>query len=370
MCASFHTVHDYNLGWTDYVYDYHGLPYTDSNFHTEKNFYEPPRVNGDSTSTGAWGCYKWENNIPHIWGFTSYTGYTNARASLPSYDADTPDGTHAATAVERSNPSRPIFAVPQMLYELRELPQLIRWTGEQLLGRKAAGAYLAWNFGAAPLISDLRKLWDFSKHAQRRLEQLQSLFNGGLRRRVTIGSDNLGSGSYGPGLVGFVGGSSTINGKVTWLTTRKRWATVRWEPDSPGIPTPEWLAEKAVDTALGQVDLALIWELMPWSWLIDWCTSIGDFLSATRNAVGAHPTRVCIMTHSQVELSYEITTKPSFVTETNAGQARARFERKRRTVNLTPSLNASLPFLTGKQLGILEALTIQKVPRSLLRGVR
>jgi hypothetical protein len=43
------------------------------------------------------------------------------------------------------------------------------------------------------------------------------------------------------------------------------------------------------------------------------------------------------------------------------------FEKKKRRVNLTPSIGAQLPFLSGRQFGILAALAIMKVDRSKLR---
>jgi hypothetical protein len=46
---------------------------------------------------------------------------------------------------------------------------------------------------------------------------------------------------------------------------------------------------------LGHEALVTFWELMPWSWLIDWCTSYGDILAATRNAIPVTWSKVAIM---------------------------------------------------------------------------
>lgn len=107
----------------------------------------------------------------------------------------------------------------------------------------------------------------------------------------------------------------------------------------------------------GTVDLATLWELLPWSWLIDWFSNVGAFLAARRNILGWVPGQCFTMTHTVLGVDHRIDltgssfkgtmTTPNFVRET-----------KSRTVGVPVLPEAQLPILNLKQIGILASLAI------------
>jgi hypothetical protein len=55
------------------------------------------------------------------------------------------------------------------------------------------------------------------------------------------------------------------------------------------------LARKAV---LGlTIDFATAWQLIPWTWLTDWCYDVSSYLKANRNIIPAELDEVSIIRH-------------------------------------------------------------------------
>lgn len=385
-----------NLGATsvttsDTCADSSGMPYVDSNLNITKEHRNPLRVSGQTPPTTALGGW-WVNNVPQRWALSNnWTGYANAKAAL---DSSVPGGAEAAQAVARSNPSRPLVDIPVFLWELHEVPLLLRNTFKWLLllnsrngltaqgiirrgfegvslDSEIAGQYLAWQFGWKPLISDLWRILTFTDVIAKRVRELEQLYERGITRRISLESNTIVStGRYpssGSQNCSYSGGSLAISGYTPWTSTRSTWATVRWKA-SGKVPTPDHLHRLALRSALGlNVDFATLWEIIPWSWLIDWFGSFGDYLESKRNYVGGTVESINIMRHSKVRLTYVVTAKPSYVSVTSNGYIH--WERKRRVVSVTPAPEFRIPILQRRQWGILSSLAIQKLGnRSLLRN--
>ena len=95
----------------------------------------------------------------------------------------------------------------------------------------------------------------------------------------------------------------------------ERWATVYWKADKPeGLPdTDDARMRLAMRAAFGgTIDGSTLWEIMPWSWLIDWNTNMSEFLASERNVIGASPVKNCLMKTTQIISSYHLgaTTNP------------------------------------------------------------
>jgi len=357
---------------THYCVDYHGQPYSDTAFQVVHYTFDPPRVDGYSACSGFTWPYRYEMVVPWAWGNNSYGGYTECTNSLWANNL-IPDAAMATDAIAKSNPSKPTVDLPLLVWELRELPQLIRWTGERLLSRKTSGAYLAWSFGAAPLIGDLLKLLEFQLHVERRIKVLDRLFSGqGISRDVTLSKWTVNeSGTYGDtGPSWYIsynnGAAASMKGKINWTNSSRSWANVKWTPTAgyPRQSHPDRL--NAIRLVLGlNPSLSTVWNAVPWTWLTDWFINIGDYLAATNNILGLTHSAVNVMCETKVDVEYVVTLKPSIVTVHD--QSGTSFVMKRRDVFSGPSVSASIPFLTGRQWSILGALAIQRMPRSLLR---
>jgi len=272
-----------------------------------------------------------------------------------------------------TSPSRPVVALPEFIAELKDLPRMVKQAGDAIrwyrnansdkgapapTDKDLANANLAYQFGWAPLISDVWKLLTFADAFQKKAAEMEKLYSkGGLRRTIRLGENtweikgtNVHLHSAGVNIYGNLLGSST--GTL--------WGSVRWSPIAPppgGKPSDRDVYAAAL--GLGP-SLSMLWELVPWSWLIDYFTNIGDYLMMHRNTVPATPTRICIM--RKWEWKYTVTEVPS----TAYSWAGASYEGSHKMRTPKPALvypAIGLPFLGARQLSILGSLLILKAQR-------
>jgi len=322
---------------------------------------------------------RWENNYP--------TG----SSSVPGFGL-TPPGfasvAEVATAtISRSNPTRPYVSVPNFLFELKDLPGMIRDIGRLKLygkgesggpighapsAKDAANHYLSGVMGWAPLISDLRKLTNFQEKVNNRVTDLDNLFNGNGGLHRSVGKANPKTGKPGSWVfqtnkvssvfIDTLGPSLTVKAEESILW--ERWGTVRWM--STALPSyhlsRKQMDQKARNLVLGlNVNPKAIWDAVPWSWMIDWYANMGEYLGTYHNALPCAPSVVCVMTHKKAEIAW--TRSDQYVLQVHGGYGSRITETKDRSVVSGPSLTATIPFLSGRHFSILGALALQRFSR-------
>jgi hypothetical protein len=270
-----------------------------------------------------------------------------------------------------TGPLTPRVNLPLALFELKDVPQMLRHAGNLLHGlrspsrlnkvKEAAAANLAYKFGWAPIIDDLGKLFDFSAAVRRKQRELkQANSSNGLRRRINLGTRT----------------DTTVTTEQLWSTyglllsigvrgtrTSRTWAVVHWRarnPDAYG-GNPTWLdaARTALGGNLGMIPIS-VWKAMPWTWMIDWFADISNIMLANYNSIYYKPYRLSIMRHSTgtfTHREYPLGNPESLVT---AGLCQA--EKKERYANNAPSASFSLraPFLDAYKMSVLGSLAILK----------
>jgi len=270
----------------------------------------------------------------------------------------------------KTNPSKPHVSLPTFVGELKDLPGLVKGYGDNLL-KNVANGYLSWRWAVKPMISDLRKLFNFVKAVDDRTIMLMRLRAGAtLRRRVQLGSSvdlaspqvNLHVHSEG----------CAVRGTFQARYAYKAWGSAQWKllPESV-LPQLGFgpLREKAVNLTLGLTSheaLAAAWELTPWSWLADWFANTGDLIAATNNSVGCTWQNVCYMRTSEATLNcvYNTALSDGFaITGLRNQQYNLRMLRKERYVcfPVIPVPVPQLPILTSGQWSILAALAAQRL---------
>lgn len=301
--------------------------------------------------------------VYHNYAAPYYQTATFGHLALPALSTD---AANATKAFARTNPSRPSIDLPTALVEMRELPELFRWTGKYLI-HKGADAFLSYQYGWKPLIRDMHSTMMFSSHFRKRMDEVRRSYDkGGLRSRFSLGSAHATGGNA---VAISSDNGDLIQARATINTTRTSWATVRWYPDNPSLlPIGSVELENAVRRAIGGLtpDLATTWNLIPWSWLTDWFGTMGDFLIANRNYLGyshsaCHVMHKTITTHKYTPLPYK-----GAYPALNGGEATMTVTSLRRGVSIGPTVTADVPCLTGQQLSILGALGIRRVPRGVL----
>jgi hypothetical protein len=253
-----------------------------------------------------------------------------------------------------TNPSRPVVDVPVFVGELGDIPRLIKLSGDSLLS-KAASANLAYQFGWKPLISDLSKLCQFGDVMSKRQNELKGLYTSGLS--CTRDLNQLSHSQSTPtGITSWE--AWKLTGSASLMSTQRVWGHVKWKPTTLPPATDAEMIALTRRAVLGlTIDLSTGWELIPFSWLADWGSNVGNWLMANRNIVPASWYDLCIMRHKEWTWQHhtDSLTPPSFTME---GEPSFSSEVKSRTPISSIFLEADLQVLTLKQMSILGSISV------------
>jgi hypothetical protein len=279
------------------------------------------------------------------------------QSNFPHWDAslegNVSDTELAVEAAARTSPSRPHVDIPANILELGSIVDLIRTSGTRLIER-VGSSNLRLQFGILPLVGDLAKLADFQDQVARRIKILDRLASPkGLRKTVLIDTYS-----------GTASDWKTMQSNrgfyalpFNQITTRTIKVHCRWLPTvnygAMSLADKQRLAFRAV---LGlTVDFSTLWEAMPWSWLVDWGSNVGDWFQANRNLVPATLSGVHVMRESHTEY----TTYPWESDQVTLSAIRVkRMTKTRGTASVAPSVH--FPFLDGRQMGILASLAVTR----------
>lgn len=212
--------------------------------------------------------------------------------------------TFAQQAYARTAPSAVVFDAAQFLGELREgLPKLAFSTVQSgARFYKGLGSdYLNVEFGWKPFLNDLIKMGQALSGATSILKGQNSR----VHRRyalptryeswnapVSYGASTFGwyglRGQVTPSLLPDTGKSWTIgiNMSGTAIRTREttRWFEGEFTNFMPLGFNPDSYLERLNALVNVRITPATLWELAPWSWLVDWYLKIGDTIKANENA--------------------------------------------------------------------------------------
>jgi len=267
----------------------------------------------------------------------------------------------ATQAAARTNPSRPYVDVVADILQLHEIADFFRVRGNALLDgrnditRRVGNENIRWEFGFLPVYRDVVNLLRFNEQVKNRVAEVNRLrSSGGLRRTVDIGKY-----SNGGKVSLFVQTQNTfIRGYFDVVETLNIRAHCRWmaTDEYNVLGTPESISALVRRVIGGNVlDASTLWQIIPWSWLLDWCGTVGDYFAAHRNIIPAYLTDVSVMRHTQTSWSLpavafdDVTMTPITVTR----------ESKTRATSFVAPV-AHFPFLSGEQLGILASLFAAK----------
>jgi hypothetical protein len=109
-------------------------------------------------------------------------------------------------------------------------------------------------------------------------------------------------------------------------------------------------------TSFGALETA--WELLPWSWFVDWFSNVGEILAATNNTVGCTWGRIAIMRLTRVSYKYDFDPTGSDVWPVFSGWYNQHTTCKERFVGIPviPVPLPRLPIIDGRKFSILLSL--------------
>lgn len=271
----------------------------------------------------------------------------------PHLDIVRPSNEVLATQMaSRTSPSRAVIDLPTFIGELKDLPRLFQVQGSSII-KKAAGANLNVQFGWLPLIADLKDALNIVQAVHNRTRELEKFYRSGLRRTVDLGNYSANATVANQVLCSQTYTDATCN--LLIVTQEKVWGHIRWKPTTLPPKGDDAMVKLALRAVLGlSVSSAAVtaWELMPWSWLIDYFSTAGDFLKAHRNTVPAVIDKCVIMSKTETTFATQnIQTQQGFT----CSEGRVVKTRKTR-YPAYPTLQAYLPYLSGRQVSILGSI--------------
>lgn len=306
-------------------------------------------------------------------------GYS-AASLLPASIIDTSSYINAALA--RTGLNTPITNLPLFIAELKDIPHMLKHAGDVLHlaktgitklshPKQVAAATLAYQFGWAPLISDLRKLISFQDQVEKRRFQIDKAFNDerGYRGKAmlllkedhSIERNKLLQSSM----------QMTLRRDVYTDDLQKVWASVTWKPSS----RMRQLGYDAAYAAAFRSALGLnarnipltVWKVLPWSWFVDWFANCSDYLLATNNLQDYVPSRGCIMVNTKRTISYAGAKWHWSTGETVTMDAYVKVQENKERF-LLPSTHPTLPpmklpIIDNFKLSVLGSLAILKIAK-------
>jgi len=314
--------------------------------------------------------------------------------------------------IRNTRPGNPAAALGQFTGELHQLPRIPLLLHRRLsdirdLSKATADQYLNIEFGWKPFVRDVIGVYELQQRLQSVLNKLRHDNGLKIRRRSkkkVTNSDPVvvieGSMSRPFGWLGdvskggadilnefFVGGplgplvSEYIGGQCDYRYTTVRstttWQCGTWQYYVPDIGSDRW-TERAKSALFGtNLTPSLAWELIPWSWLIDWFSNVGDIISnMSENAVDNEVLTNCysmmenrnhhdlvISNHWEESISSEPGDPTYLALPAGSGSVSyARLERSRFRRQASPyGFGLKWPDFTARQLAILAALAIKRV---------
>ena len=205
---------------------------------------------------------------------------------------------YGARAVSQTQPSKSSASLATFLGELLEaVPSMIGLSTLKSRGEyfKSSGSeYLNVQFGWAPFISDIRNIALAVKSANKTISQYTRDSGRVVRRRFAFPTENnstMSGNIYRPGgppIDGYVGDNppwcdSSAPVYHEWIQSRDIWFSGAFQYYlNPGDGVLDRLDRynALADRLLGtQLNPSVLWELAPWSWLVDWWMDIGETLA-------------------------------------------------------------------------------------------
>lgn len=242
--------------------------------------------------------YGMDDNIDahvHVRNFpqTAINGIANGVAPLANVEfVSTPElKGYGGSGIARTLPTTPEMGVTRSVIELVRdgLPSLIgrQFTRERNL-QSAGSEYLNYQFGISPIVSDIQDLLSITRDAEKTLRQFRRDNNRVVRRGTTlvdekdivsssVAADYAYSGSQAGNDLRSVLYSPSVRNDL--VRSRRVWFSGAYSLAYP-LSLDDSLKEITEFNRLyGVIPTAeLVWDLIPFSWLVDWFLNVGDVL--------------------------------------------------------------------------------------------
>lgn len=295
-----------------------------------------------------------------------------------------------ATGWNRARPGQPTAGLGQALAEMRDMPRTLQKTAADMRniaksvggsGRAirdlirpsgAGSSHLNIQYGWLPFISDMRRMAEAYVRMDKAISELRRHNGKWLRRRRTVKHVvenevlvNTNVTAVAPVLNSYfystTGGQVIGTNHVEANKLQHDWFVGKFRYWIPDIDTPAW-SRKARRTLYGlSISPSLLYEITPWSWLIDWFTNLGDIISNLDNELAENLAAqyAYVMSHN----SYSIDQVSTMLTDDGLITVKAShgYESKARMPACPFGFGLTEDLLSIRQWSILGALGLSRL---------
>lgn len=268
------------------------------------------------------GTFRYDAFPVNEQGTASQAGLNNVRPIKGSDARLAENNTLALQLLASTNPFRSEYSVPVALKELVDVSTMFKLAASSFASY-VGGSYLNYKFGWTSFVRDVKTLHSITKTLESRIREFQSLNkHGGVRRSVKLGwkrvtySDlnRLINSTYG----------TTVRADVSGYWQCQIHGTVRWRL-KPGfdVALDKLQAFNLAVTQvfdLGELDSQTMWNLVPFSWLVDYFVDVNSYFAAHLGDGVIEHYDLCIVRESQSEFQFKVVSKPSSVTITGSSK--------------------------------------------------
>ena len=298
----------------------------------------------------------WFNNwVPEI----LRNGFNLSHLSTSSDLIVDPD--YATQAVARTNPSRPTVDTPSEILQSQEIAQSLKDRARHDIYSLVGDRYLRLSFGTMPVWRAVSQLSQSHQVINKRVKEIRRLVAVGIRKTLQMDLSSAQDDPY-----WYIDTAhSTAGGVFNVRTLAEVRAHVRWGlyPGAfEGHETPEQMDEVIRGWATrsvtgGTIDFSTLWQITPWTWLLDWFLGIGDYLKSQRNIVPALLKEVVVMRHRKTWATYPgITYEPGGASTMHIEPIRMIRESKSRRFSFPSPLTAHVPLIGASQAATLASI--------------
>lgn len=297
----------------------------------------------------------WGYHIPLNWCGGSYL--SPEQWTLPTEEWKT----MALSSIQESSP---IVDVPLNILELKDLPRTLRSLSKVASGpgvapvERLADLHLTTQFGIIPILGLIEDLLNLQKSIANRAKSLRRKAQRKRAAGTLPGEMAAWNGTW-PATIAtssLPGMDSIVYHDEQARPSCKAWYTARIEPL---FSIPEIL-EKGLADPLGLKSMRVetAWNLIPWSFLVDYFANVSEFIRAQENKLLFQVKSLCLMATPKLEIRASNPRHSSlYVYEWAAKGGTYAIVHKHRWVyhNPIPSLRVT-PFITGGQMANILAL--------------
>lgn len=350
---------------TEYCEDWVGLPRVDSSLNVKLGV--APRISLSGIRTQS-GLVFTSTEVPlsatpqlifqEPWRYESYFGRTPIN-----------DAALTQMALANMNPNRPDIDLTVSIAELRELPELLRDATHILTKlpgstKHSARANIVAQFGMAPIIRDVLTLFKFAELVDKREKYLRELSSGFKRIKRKLTEEEWdGIAPIQTLCFGAVPDESSTTNRciITSHAKRRYWFTARAKLVNPISEREIRSISKAVSSGTYTLTAQQLWNLVPWSWLVDWFSTTGDLLAAYRGGLKWQWEGLNLMYETTYYMTMQFPNPRSGFTITPLNPNAKATVKIRRLPAVSVYPQWRIPYLTFRQVSILLSLAILRV---------